>query len=85
MPSLLAGLGLGGTLTLLGYGELNEFKKTGAVTRKVGTCACVCMYVLDVGVRPSIMPIPLRSRVCIHVYVHICMYAPHDFSAHTCI
>lgn len=34
LPSLLSGLGLGGTLCLLGCGELNEFKKTGAVTRK---------------------------------------------------
>lgn len=34
LPSLYAGLGLGGTLGLLGYGELNEYKKTGAVTRK---------------------------------------------------
>lgn len=34
LPSLLSGLGIGGTLGLLGYGELNEWKKTGAVTRK---------------------------------------------------
>ena len=34
MPSLLAGLGLGGALALLGYGELAEYKKTGAVTKK---------------------------------------------------
>lgn len=34
LPSLYAGLGLGGTLGLLGYGELSEFKKTGATTRK---------------------------------------------------
>ncbi len=34
MPSLLAGCGLGGALALLGYGELNEFKKTQTVTKK---------------------------------------------------
>ena len=34
VPSLVAGLGLGGALGLLGYGELNEFKKTKAVSKK---------------------------------------------------
>jgi len=34
MPSLLAGLGLGGALALLGCGELAEYKKTGTVTKK---------------------------------------------------
>ncbi|EWM26221.1 Uncharacterized protein family UPF0136, Transmembrane [Nannochloropsis gaditana] len=34
LPSLLAGLGLGSGLAMLGYGELQEYKKTQAVTRK---------------------------------------------------